>query len=1036
MTKIAACVIAYQAEEKLRELLESLKGEVDYLVVGIDPKCTDKTEEVAREFGAITLAITDPMLYPEEQPEGWWVDRSKSWWEQGKQWGFAQARQQTFDAVPEDTDWVFWIDTDDVLAYDPEKYPGMSLRRLAEEQSPDVSLVWMPYFYHRDGYGNLTTVYDRERLIRRANRPKWLGALHETCQVEVYGKHPRDYRMWSEHKNRTESGKADRNFRLLNKMVEDPGDLRAVLYLGHQHFTVQNWEDAARWYGLFLERSKGTGTPTVERWQVLIYLAKALRSSGDLTGSQNAAVKAMGLCPQLADAYFEMAHNAAQSGAHLRAIEWHGDGLRKRRPDQILIQNPLDYTYNPYVVIHPSYFAQGDTGKALECVEEALKARPNDEELQRAKKNYEWALSKKNSFEAAQQLVTFLLDSNEPLKAKELLRSLPAGTWEQDERFKGVRKAIDERLEHLKDEVEYENFYFRSAEPEFDPAMIDAEFGGRLKWIEDRVLACGAKTVLDVGFGLGLTALRLAQKGVHVVGIDCDINRVKQANFAAVKLGLLQTEYNEDYEANLPVIGPFSPVQFHYGRAEKIPQHIRDMGPFDAVIITEVIEHVPDVNAVLTEAEKVSSRIIITTPDGGGPYQWQSNRDNPDSDHAGHIQTWSRIELEEAFGKRGRVVESHPAPGQDHILCFEYTTDGAADGPPIDIYCGKALEEWSPDQVNAQGLGGSETAVVEVARVLANYRLPSGQRPRVRVNAEVDGVWDGVLYRHYTKFVPHQPRWLFIAWRNAAMLDLPVQADLKWAWVHDVVLPGLTPERDAKIDTYMVLSQWHRQNMKEHFPFVEESKYVVVGNGLDPSRFAGGEERVPARIVYASSPDRGLDRALAYFPQIKKAIPEATLEVFYGWQNYEKAGQRKDYRRKIERMLQQPGVTFRGRLGQKDLARELMKSGVLLYPSHEFCETYGITFLEAQAAGCVPVTRDNGALPETNRYGFCLPNAEASITEYIAAIQNAIDIDERQRSEMREWALAQTWTRVVERMLDRAREVYRQREPVKEEAVA
>lgn len=1030
--KIATCIIAYQAEEKIRELLESLKGETDYLVVGIDPKTTDATEKVAQEYGAITVPITDPMLYPEDQPEGWWVDREKPWWEQGKQWGFAQARQQVFDAVPDDTDWYFWIDTDDVLAYDPDKHPGMSLRKLVEDKGQDVSLVWMPYFYHRDKYANPTTIFDRERLIRRSYGPKWIGALHETCQTERRGAHPRDYRMWSEHKNRTESGKNDRNIRILTKMVEDPGDLRAVLYLGHQYFTITDWEKAAHWYNIYLDRSKGQpSVPTEERWQALIYLSKALRSAGDLTGSQNAAVKAYGLCPQYADAYFEMAHNAAQSGAHRRAITWHEDGLKKDRPDQILIQNPLDYTFNPHVVIHPSYFHMGQTQKALECVETALKIRPDDEELGRSKKNYEWALHKKNSFEAAQQLVTFLLDSNEPLKARDLLRSLPAGSWEQDERFRKVREEIDARLVHLKDEVEYENFYYGSGEEPDVVEQIEKKDGqgGRVAWIIDRVLASGARSVLDVGFGNAFIALRLAKMGIRVVGIDCDVGKVKKANFAAVKLGLLESAYNEDYEADLPLIGPFSAVQFHYGRAEKIPQFVKDLGPFDAVILGEVVEHVPDVDAVLAEAESVAHRVILTTPDGGGPYQWQMNRADPDTDHAGHIRSWSRIELEEAFGKRGRVIESHPVHDQDHILAFEYTTEKPSDGPPIDIFCGKALEEWTPDQVNAQGLGGSETAVVELARVFANYTMPSGQRPRVRVNAEVDGVWDGVLYRHHTKFVPSQPRWLFVGWRNAAVFDMPVEADLRWAWVHDVILPNLTPERDAKIDTYLVLSEWHKSNMKEHFPFVEDRKYAVVGNGLDPSRFSGSEERVPSRIVYASSPDRGLDRALAYFPQIKKAIPEATLEVFYGWSNYEKAGQRGDYRKKIERMLQQPGVTFRGRVGQKDLARELMRAGVLLYPSHEFCETYGITFLEAQAAGCVPVTRDNGALPETNRYGFCLPNAEADITNYIEAIKEAMAFADEEREEMRRWALSQTWDLVAEKCLDRAREVYRQREP-------
>lgn len=1013
LSKFAACIIAWNAESKLRDLLESLKGEVDYLVVGVDSKTTDGTEAVASEFGATVIHFD--------------LDDD-----------FSQARQKTFDAVPDDTEWLFWIDTDDILAYDPDRFADISLRKIADEQGKDVSMVWMPYQYHRDDSGNVTTMFDRERLIRRSFKPKWIGRLHETCITEVRGRHTRDTRMWIEHKNRTEEGKGERNFRILTKMVEeDANDLRAILYMAHQHFQMQHWDEAAVWYRRFLDIAKNAGTPVEERWQASIYLSKSLRSGGDLVGSQSAATRAMNICPQYADAYFEMSHNATQSGAHQRAIEWFEDGQRKKQPDRILIQNPMDYSYNPYCTIHTSYFNTGNTEKALECVETALKLRPNQPELVSAKANYQWALSKKNSFEAAQQLVTFLLDSNEPIKAREVLANLPAGSWEQDDRFKTAKAEIDARLAHLRDETDYENFYVMEAEPDFDPEQVK-EVGGRLAWIEERIAACGAKKVLDVGFGLGLTAIRLAQRGVQVVGIDCDVVRVRKANQAAVKMGLLTEEYSEEYEATLPVIGPDSIVQFHYGRAEKYPQKIRDLGPFDAVILGEVIEHLPDVPLALKEAESVSSRVLITTPDGGGPYQWQSNREHPDSNHAGHVQTWSQTELDAEIQKRGRIIESHRVHDQDHILVSEYTTETAPAGPPVVIYCGKALEEWHPDQINSKGLGGSETAVVMLAKELANYRLPSGECPRVRVYGEVDGVWDGVLYRHHSKFVPGVPSWLFIAWRNAAMFDMQIEADLKWAWVHDVVLPNLTPERDAKIDTYMVLSEWHRSNMKEKFPFVAEEKYAIIGNGIDPSRFVQdrkADPRTSTRIIYASSPDRGLDRALAYFPQIRKAIPEATLEVFYGWENYEKAGARKDYRRKIERMLDQPGVTFRGRAGQKDLARELMRAGVLLYPSHEFCETFGITFLEAQAAGCVPVTRDNGALPETNKFGFVLSNTNADINDYIAAIKEGMARSETERFEMSDWAKRQTWQQVAERCVERARQVYKEREEKLQEVV-
>jgi len=169
MTTVSAAIMAYQAEVKITDLLQSLVGKVDQIVVGIDSKTTDHTEEIAQAFGAVTFPFD--------------LDDN-----------FAGAREQTFAKC--ESDWVLWIDTDDVLAQD------IPLQQLCDEQMPDVGMVWLPYVYHRDEYGNATTIFDRERLIRKSMFTRWRGRLHETC--ETSGKMSRDERVWVEHKNRTE----------------------------------------------------------------------------------------------------------------------------------------------------------------------------------------------------------------------------------------------------------------------------------------------------------------------------------------------------------------------------------------------------------------------------------------------------------------------------------------------------------------------------------------------------------------------------------------------------------------------------------------------------------------------------------------------------------------------------------------------------------------------------------------------------------------------------------------------------------------
>lgn len=1032
---VAAAIMAYNAERKLTDTLESLSGQVDQIVIGIDSKTTDHTQEVAEAFGAETFTFD--------------LDDD-----------FSQARQQTFDRVT--TDWALWIDTDDTLASD------IPVRQLAAEQPAEVGAVWLPYVYHRDEYGNVTTLFDRERLIRMSAKPRWQGRLHETCTYE--GTLARDGRVWVEHKNRTEEGKGERNFRILHKMVEDPNDHRAVIYLAHQYFAGQDWENACLWYEKFLDL-RSPGDVAEEKWQAMVYLAKARRSYGDISGSIRAANQALLLCPQYADAYFELSQSYATRGDWERSIHWHEEGLTKKQPDRVLIQNPLDYTFNPFVISHFAYYQAGNLDKAIESVEKACAIRPKDPILVNAYVQYNWRKERDESIRSAVRIADHLLECNEPLKAQAVLDNLPAGTISPlaDE----ARGRVAERLAHLKDDVEYENFYFMSEESGDPLEKLDIPFP-RADWIIERLQKIGAKRVLDVGIGDGQIPFRLARAGIQTVGIDIDPRRVKEANRYAVKAGYMNERVPEDRAqkfadliatnqerlnvcalekarlpeadsdnsagevrqlldekiamleardkalkeerdapAALPTMDRDAMCQFHYGSADDIPQKVRDLGPYDAVILGEILEHVPDPEKVLDQADALAPRVLITTPDGASSYQYFENKMNPNSDHGGHIRAYARNELEALLWKRGRLVESHTHPETEYILLAEYAPkESILERPPVVIYCGPGLEEWTPDQIDRKGLGGSETAAVKLAEALVDRGL------RVMVYGPSEGVWNGVFYRHFSKFNPRNPVFAFISWRNPAMFDLPVQAQVKYLWMHDTDAgPNLTEERAKGIDGVMALSGWHINHLETMYPFLT-GKCFVIGNGIDPTRFDNTDViRDPNRVAYASSPDRGLEQALLLWPQVREQNPNAELHVFYGFENFDKMGGPADYKRKIMNLAKQPGVVMRGRMGQKELAQELQKCSAMFYPGpHDFCETFGIAFLEAQAAGCVPVTRDNGALPETNRFGIVLANDS---DKYVESLLLAMGRTGRKR--MIAWAKDQTWAQVAGRLIDQFR---------------
>jgi len=82
------------------------------------------------------------------------------------------------------------------------------------------------------------------------------------------------------------------------------------------------------------------------------------------------------------------------------------------------------------------------------------------------------------------------------------------------------------------------------------------------------------------------------------------------------------------------------------------------------------------------------------------------------------------------------------------------------------------------------------------------------------------------------------------------------------------------------------------------------------------------------------------------------------------------------------------GVTYHGRVGQRELAKAFLASSLWLYPTN-FHETSCITAMEAQAAGVFAITSKLAALPETLRMGHLIdpPNTTA---EYEAEFLDTI----------------------------------------------
>jgi glycosyltransferase involved in cell wall biosynthesis len=208
------------------------------------------------------------------------------------------------------------------------------------------------------------------------------------------------------------------------------------------------------------------------------------------------------------------------------------------------------------------------------------------------------------------------------------------------------------------------------------------------------------------------------------------------------------------------------------------------------------------------------------------------------------------------------------------------------------------------------------------------------------------------------------------------------------------------------------------------------TKLWVSRNGIETSFYEGKIPEKKPWVIYSSSPDRGLDVLLECWPEIRKRVPEA--ELHYGYAPYyEQARQAfphlQAFHRKIENLQKEQGSLHSfGSLGQRELAALYKQSKVWAYPSAAtptkamFPEIHCISAVEAQAAGCIPVCADYGALKETVQTeewriapdlkdGVPSPGWKARFVDRVAlALRSEPD------PAWRGWALTQDWSGVVD----------------------
>jgi glycosyltransferase involved in cell wall biosynthesis len=259
---------------------------------------------------------------------------------------------------------------------------------------------------------------------------------------------------------------------------------------------------------------------------------------------------------------------------------------------------------------------------------------------------------------------------------------------------------------------------------------------------------------------------------------------------------------------------------------------------------------------------------------------------------------------------------------------------------------------YSPATLRRRPLGGTEATVIRVAEAMDALVLQHN-----RENNEG---------RYRTPASQADPTHLVVLRDPAAALVIGGRYPRahKMLWLHDLAGPGndrgkhllaYGPQLAAAGITVVCVSDYHANQVRANFmslPATARPQVVRIYNPVDVSG-AGGEPMAvdPNKLVFFSSPHKGLDHALTVFSQLRSK--DRALRLYIANPGYFPSITK-----------QWPGVVNLGAVPHHVILRHVKSALCTFYPNFIYPETFGLVLGESNALGTPVLTHGIGAAAE------------------------------------------------------------------------
>jgi glycosyltransferase involved in cell wall biosynthesis len=347
----SAVIIARNEEKTLPRLLKSLAG-VDEIVV-VDTGSTDKTVEVAKEYGAKVEEVGDRFVITADITTAW-----TSWGllkDGDKAFDFASARN--YAASLAKNDMIFMPDADEVVEWNLENIP-------------EADRLEYNFYYAMDDEGKPTIQFIHSKFYNRL-KYKWVRITHEV--LEGVGETKFTDQILLKHFQNKETNRSQYLPGLALDYCLNPYNDRNTHYLARELMYNKQYEKAIKFFARHLEHQGWL----VEQGQSCIYTGDCYKSLGKENEAKEWYYKALG---------YELRREPliALGQLHFDKKEWREAkayyelALRVERTNYY--GNIEDnYTHLPHGQLSVCLYWLGEKEKSLEHLKKALEYAPNNE---------------------------------------------------------------------------------------------------------------------------------------------------------------------------------------------------------------------------------------------------------------------------------------------------------------------------------------------------------------------------------------------------------------------------------------------------------------------------------------------------------------------------------------------------------------------------------------------------------------------------------------------------------------------------------